>query len=91
MRSDERRHPLWPVRRALSWGFLRAPVRSGHLPLVWGFQCQAFLIQVFIVSIPMFDRRNHPSAPTMIVAGYGGGRRSRMARRATAEGGAQRP
>jgi hypothetical protein len=26
MRSDERRHPpLWPVRRALSWGFLRAP------------------------------------------------------------------
>jgi hypothetical protein len=44
-----------------------------------------------ILSIPMFDQRDHPSVPTMNMAGHGGGRRSRMARRATAEGGAQRP
>ncbi len=36
MRSDERRLPSWPVRRALSWGFLRAPARSGHFPLFRG-------------------------------------------------------
>jgi hypothetical protein len=44
-----------------------------------------------ILFIPMFDRRDHPSVPTMNVAGHEGGWRSRMARRATAEGGAPRP
>src|SRR3954462_8446327 len=44
-----------------------------------------------ILPIPMFDRRDHPFVPTMNVAGHGGGRRSRMARRATAAGGAPRP
>ena len=44
-----------------------------------------------ILPIPMFDQRDHPSVPTMNVAGHGGGWRSRMARRATAEGGARRP
>jgi hypothetical protein len=48
--------------------------------LVWGFQCQAVsLIQVFTVSIPMFDQRNHPSVPTMMLARRRRGRRSRMA------------
>src|SRR3954464_4469956 len=50
-----------------------------------------FQFSFSILPIPMFDRRDHPSVPTMNVAGHGGGRRSRMARRATAAGGAPRP
>src|SRR6476469_3499751 len=49
----------------------------------------AFRFSLYILPIPMFDRRDHPSVPTMIGLGHGGGRRSRMARRATAEGGGQ--
>ena len=43
------------------------------------FSVKRFLIQVFNVSIPMFDQRSHPSVPTMIPARRRRGRRSRMA------------
>ncbi|GEO43390.1 hypothetical protein SAE02_75380 [Skermanella aerolata] len=43
------------------------------------FSVKHFLIQVFSGSIPMFDQRNHPSVPTMMLARHRQGRRSRMA------------
>src|SRR4051812_379518 len=61
-------------------------------PLCMGLlMSSAFRCSLYILPIPMFDQRDHPSVPTMMGLGHGGGRRSRMARRATAEGGARRP
>jgi hypothetical protein len=49
-------------------------------PILYGaFSVKHFLIQVFSGSIPMFDQRNHPSVPTMMLARRRRGRRSRMA------------
>jgi hypothetical protein len=47
--------------------------------LYGAFSVKRFLIQVFNVSIPMFDQRSHPSVPTMIPARRRRGWRSRMA------------
>jgi hypothetical protein len=57
-------------------------------PCMGFLMSSAFQFSFSILPIPMFDQRDHPSVPTMKVAGHGGGWRSRMARRATAAGGA---
>jgi hypothetical protein len=88
----------WLSRRGRShrWRSLR-PAQPPHPELDRVPPCMGLLMSsVFhrgfsILPIPMFDQRDHPSVPTMNVAGHGGGWRSRMARRATAAGGARRP
>ena len=58
--------------------------------LVWGFQCQAVsLFKSSMCPSLCSIKRSHPSVPTMIPARRRRGRRSRMARQATAAGGAR--
>lgn len=84
----------WPIlyRLVTSWSIWRLVTRLLGLPPCMGLlMSSAFRFSRYIMPIPMFDRRNHPCVPTMMGLGHCGGRRSRMARRATAEGGARRP
>src|SRR4051812_39665656 len=52
---------------------------AGLPPCMGLLMSSAFQFSLYILPIPMFDRRDHPSVPTMMGLGHGGGRRSRMA------------
>ena len=65
----------WLSRRGRSrrWRSLRPPQPPhpslGRAPPLYGaFDVKRFPIRFYILPIPMFDRRDHPSVPTMIVA-----------------------
>src|SRR4051812_11543980 len=51
----------------------------------------AFRFSLYILSIPMFDRRDHPSVPTMMGLGHGGGGGGRVGPTAPARGGGRGP